>query len=103
MAFAIWDWDKKPQVSAKLTAKLNNLPPWGKRLYGFELDNGEVWYTWGYFEIVKYLAPLPFLTKFDLRYLGKGEGIKGKKFMRLFEFRLISLPDKTKKLRRKIK
>jgi hypothetical protein len=72
MAFAIWDWKKNPELIGKLVSKLNNIPPYGKRMYGFELEDGQQWYSWGYYTLVGKIAPLPFLTRLKIRCLGKG-------------------------------
>lgn len=102
MAFNIWDWKKKPEITGKLTAKLSNIPPYGKRLYGVELDSGEVWYFWGTYVLVGILAPLPFMTKIRLRCLGKGRAAPEDKYEKiLFEHTILALPTEKKKSKKK--
>ena len=106
MAFVIWDW-KKPEnkvLTGKLTAKLNNMPPFGKKFYGFELDSGEIFYCWGTSILVGLLAPLPFMTKIKLTFLGKGRAAPKDKFDKLlFEMEILSLPAETRKKKPKEK
>lgn len=98
MAFKVWDWKTKTTLTGKLTAKLNKIPPWGKKVYGFELENGEVWHIWGTAVLVGELAPLPFLTKVKITYLGKGRQSPDDKYDKLlFDVVVIELPNRTKK------
>lgn len=98
MSFVIWDWKTNPVLKGKLRFKLNNIPPYGKKLYGFELDNGEVRYAWGTMILVGLLAPLPFLTDLKVTYLGKGFEKPGDAHEKLlFELQVLKLPSRTKK------
>lgn len=86
-------------LSGKLVTKLSHIPPYGKKLYGIEQDDGTLWHIWGTTQLVGYLAPVPFMAKVRLRYLGKGFESPSDKFeKKLFEFTLIELPDTSKKL-----
>jgi len=100
MAFQIWKWQEPNRdiLKGKLVAKLNNMPPYGKKLYGVELDNGEVWYVWGTTVLVGMLAPIPFLSKIKLRFLGKGMEKPDDNFPKmLFELEVLDVGRKTKK------
>ena len=97
MAFKIWEWKEKSELTGKLTAKLSNIPPYGKKIYGFELDNGEIWYSWGTSILVGQLAPLPFLARVHIKYLGKGfEKPEDKHEKILFDVKVLSLPARTR-------
>jgi hypothetical protein len=77
MAFNIWEWDKKPILIGKLTGKVNHVPPWGRRVYAIEMDDGNTAHTWGYAGLHRELAFMPFLTRIKISYLGKAEGKSG--------------------------
>lgn len=101
MAYNFWDWDKRPIIKkAKLVYKGGPLPPHYKKIYGFELPNGEVWYTWGFYQVVGFMAALPFLAEFKARFLGKGpsdDRPDSQPNTRHFEFTILSLPEKSKR------
>lgn len=103
MAFKFWLWEENgTELSGKLTAKLNNIPPWGKRVYGIETKKGELWYIWGTSVLVGKLAPLPFLTEVSIRFLGKGRDSPKDKFdKKLFEVKVINMPNKIKTKKQK--
>ena len=91
--FNIWDWKKKPpEIKGILVFKKSNMPPWGKKMYGIELENGEVWYLWGTRNLVSELAPLPFQTKVKIRWLGLGFDKPDDKFKSvMFDVQVIEL------------
>ncbi|MFI5205319.1 MAG: hypothetical protein ACHQVK_00075 [Candidatus Paceibacterales bacterium] len=103
MAFKVWDWKESGRdiLVGKLTAKLTKVPPWNKRVYGFELDNGEVWHIWGTTVLVGLLATLGFMTKVRIKYLGKGIENENDKFPKLlFDMDILELPTRTRKAER---
>lgn len=98
MAFNIWDFEKKGDIKGKLIAKIPNLPPFGKSIYGIEMDNGETWYIWSSYVLVGKIATLPFMTTIKIRYLGKGrEKESDKHDKKLFDVTISDLPKENKK------
>ncbi len=92
MAFTIWDFKKKRTITGKLTAKLSNIPPFGKRVYGITIKDGTQFHVWGSYQVVGHLAPLPFGTELALTYLGKGEVVPGKPEQHMYECKVLNIP-----------
>lgn len=72
MAFKMWEWEIGKTLTGKLVGKLSDIGPWKKRIYGIETESGEVFYIWGTSILVGKLAPLQFLTKVSIKFIGKG-------------------------------
>lgn len=85
MAFTIWDFKNEKVLSGILVAKLNKVPPYGKKVYGIQQKDGTLLHIWGYYQIVGHLAPLPFGTRVKIEYRGMGEVNEGKPPQHIFE------------------
>ena len=98
MAFKVWDWKKNgPTLTGKLTAKLRDMPPFRKWVFGFEFDNGDIWHIWGTTVLVGKLIGLNFLTKVKITYLGKGKESPEDKYDKfLFDVVILELPNRTR-------
>lgn len=92
MAFTLWDFKKKKTITGKLTAKLSNVPPFGKKVYGITTKDDQQFHVWGSYQVVGHLAPLPFGTDLSLTYLGKGEVVPGKPEQHMYDCKVLGLP-----------
>jgi hypothetical protein len=98
MAFKMWEWDKDKPLTGKLVAKLKDLGPWKKRMYGIETESGEVFYFWGTSILVGKIAPLNFLTKVRIKFIGKGfEAPEDAHPKMLYDFEVLELPTRKNK------
>lgn len=103
MAFIIWDFRKNKTIQGELVAKLSNIPPYGKKVYGIKIKDGTQWHVWGSYQVVGHLAMLPFGTVLSLTYRGKGEVTPGKPEQHLYDCKIIELPKGAKMPERWVK
>lgn len=98
MAFKMWKWEVGGILTGKLVGKLSDIGPWKKRMYGIELETGEIFYIWGTTVLVGKLAPLNFLTKVRIKFIGKGFDKPGDKHEKmLYDVDVLELPTRKNK------